>query len=84
VFLLSNPDYFNVPASKIGYTAGLLNFVGYPGAIIGSIFVGYAFDIFGRRFTLAASLYACSILIAIVPFTSPNIFPWLVVIRVTI
>lgn len=84
VFLLSNPDYFNVPQSQIGYTTGLLSFVSYPGAIIGSIFVGYAFDIFGRRFTLAASLFACSLLIAIIPQTSPKIYPWLVIIRITI
>lgn len=84
VFLLSNPAYFNIPANQMGYSAGLLNMVGYPGAILGSIFIGYAFDIFGRRLTIAFSLYASSILIAIVPWTSPNIFPWLVVIRITI
>jgi len=82
--LLSNPAYFNIPQNEIGYAAGLISFVGYPGAILGSIFAGYAFDIFGRRFTLAGSLFACSALIAITPLTSPNIFPWLVVIRIVI
>lgn len=58
--------------------------MGYPGAIVGSIFAGYIFDIFGRRLTLTISLIVCSVLVAAVPWTSPYILPWLVVIKVAI
>jgi MFS family permease len=58
---------FNVPQDRIGEVSGLLIFVSLPGAIIGTFFVGYIYDIMGRRITLFLSFFIGSILIGIVP-----------------
>ena len=84
IFLLDDPSYFNVPESKIGYISGLLIFVSLPFAIIGTAFVGYIYDILGRRLTLFLSFFIGSLLIAFVPWTSPYIFPWLILVRILI
>jgi len=84
VFLLTDKNFFAVPTDKIGYVLGLLNLAAMPGAIVGAIFAGYVYDICGRRVTLAVSLFLCAILVAVVPWTSPDIIPWLVVLRIAI
>ena len=84
IFLLDDPSYLNVPESKIGYISGLLIFVSLPFAIIGTAFVGYIYDILGRRLTLFLSFFIGSLLIAFVPWTSPYIFPWLILVRILI
>lgn len=58
--------------------------VGYPGAIVGSIFAGYVFDIFGRKGTITVSLAVCSVLVAAVPWTAPHIWPGLVILKTAI
>ena len=46
IFLLDDPNMFNVPQDRIGAVSGLLIFVSLPGAIIGTFFVGYVcFDL---------------------------------------
>jgi len=82
IFLLANPDFFGVPKDKMGYVSGMLSFVSTPGAILGSIFAGYFYDIFGRRFTIGFGLFSSSILLSLVPWTSPDIFPWLITVRI--
>ena len=84
VFLLTNVDYFGVPQTSLGQVTGMLNMVGYPGAVVGSIFAGYVFDIFGRRGTITVSLAVCSVLVATVPWTAPNIWPGLVILKTAI
>jgi MFS family permease len=64
--------------------SGLLIFVSLPGAIIGTFFVGYVYDIVGRRLTLFFSFFIGSLLIGIVPLTSPYVVPWLLIVRVAI
>jgi MFS family permease len=66
----------------MGYVSGMLSFVSTPGAIFGCIFAGYFYDIFGRRHTIGISLLSSSILLALVPWTSPDIFPWLISVRI--
>jgi len=75
---------FDIPPDKIGATSGLLIFVSMPVAIVGTAFIGYVYDIFGRRLTLFLSFFIGSILIALVPWTSPNVVPWLLVLRAAI
>ena len=58
--------------------------IGYPGAIVGSIFAGYIFDIFGRKRTITVSLVICSFLVAAVPWSSPHIWPGLVILKTAI
>jgi len=82
IFLLANPNYFGVAKDKIGYVSGMLNFVATPGALLGCLFAGYFYDLFGRRITIGVSLFSCSILVAAVPWTSPYIYPWLITVRI--
>ena len=82
IFLLADPEYFGVAKDKIGYISGLLNFVATPGAILGCLFAGYFYDLFGRRLTIGFSLFSCSILLGLLPWTSPYIYPWLLTIRI--
>ena len=84
IFLLSDPAFFDVPDDKIGYVSGILIFCSLPGAIVGTFFVGYLFDILGRRITLFVSFFIGSILLAIIPWTKPNVLPWLLLVRVVI
>lgn len=66
----------------MGYVSGMLSFVATPGSIIGCIFAGYFYDIFGRRLTIGFSLFGSSVMLALVPWTSPDIFPWLITVRI--
>ncbi len=82
IFLLANPDFFGIQKDKMGYVSGMLSFVATPAAILGSIFAGYFYDLFGRRITIGFSLFCSSIMLALVPWTSPDIFPWLITVRI--
>lgn len=55
IFLLNDPNMFDVDPNKIGQVSGLLIFVSLPGAIIGTAFMGYIYEIVGRRLTLFLS-----------------------------
>ena len=67
IFLLDDPNYFDVPEDRIGEVSGMLIFVSLPFAIIGTFFVGFLYDILGRRVTLFVSFVLGSVLIAFVP-----------------
>jgi MFS family permease len=84
IFLLADPDYFNISPDRLGEVSGLLIFVSMPIAIIGTFFIGYIYDIVGRRLTLFLSFFIGSILTALVPWTSPNVIPWLLILRAAI
>lgn len=81
IFLLDDPSMFDVNPDKIGQVSGLLIFVSLPGAIIGTAFVGFVYDIAGRKLTLFTSFFIGSLLIAVVPWTSPYVTPWLLIVR---
>ncbi len=51
---------------------------------MGTAFVGFLYDIVGRRLTLFMSFFIGSLLIAAVPWTSPYVVPWLLVVRCAI
>jgi MFS family permease len=84
IFLLVDPDYFNISPDRLGEVSGLLIFVSMPIAIIGTFFIGYIYDIVGRRLTLFLSFFIGSILTALVPWTSQNVVPWLLILRAAI
>lgn len=84
IFLLSSPDYFDVPADDIGYVASMLIFLSFPGAIIGTFFIGFAYDILGRKWTLFISFMCAAIILSAIPWTAPNVLPWLLVCRMLI
>lgn len=82
--MLSSPDYFDVQEDEIGYVASILIFFSFPGAIIGTFFIGFVYDIIGRRWTLFLSFISAAGLLAAIPWTSPNVVPGLLIVRILI
>jgi MFS family permease len=46
------------------------------------MFVGFLFDIIGRKITIIALWFASGIAVFIMPFTAPNIYPWFFLCKV--
>jgi MFS family permease len=84
IFLLRDDEMFNIADDKIGIVSSSLIFYSLPGCVIATFFSGYLFDIFGRKITLFVSFLGASLLLAAVPWTSPNVYPWLLVIKIFI
>jgi MFS family permease len=84
IFLLASPDFFDVPTDKIGFVSASLVFWSLPGAILGTFMCGFIFDILGRRLTLFMSFFLAGGLMCIVPWTKPNVYPWLMIVRIMI
>jgi MFS family permease len=55
-----------------------------PPAMIGTFFIGYVYDIVGRRLTLYLSFAISSILIYFIPHMAPVVFPNLLALRMAI
>ena len=73
IFLLEDPEEFNVPKDKLGVIASQLSLWGFPFAIIGTLVNGYIFDIVGRRLTLFIAFSLESILTFLIPYTPPHL-----------
>lgn len=52
--------------------------------MIGTFFVGYVYDIIGRRLTLFMSFVISSVLLYFIPHTAPVVFPNLLLLRMAI
>ena len=84
IFILADPKFFDVKTDDIGYVSGFLIFVSLPGAIIGTFFIGFVYDILGRKLTLFFSFLLGSILLAVIPWTAPKLDEGLLVVRIII
>ena len=82
IFLLRDPEFFDVPQSSLGQTSSTIVLAGFPGAMVGTFFAGYLFDILGRRLTLFIAFFMASIFLAIIPYTSPSVYPGLLIVRI--
>lgn len=58
--------------------------VGLPVAVVATFTAGYFFDILGRRATLFLSFFIGSGLVVCIPYTSPKVFPSLLIVRILI
>jgi len=65
----------------MGRTTTDLFFYQVIGQIVSAFAVGYLFDIIGRRSVLVGSLLGFGFFLSLVPITSPNVYPWLAIIR---
>ena len=81
VFMLRDPLYFNINKDEIGRVSNDLIFYAVPPALIVTCFIGYVFDIVGRRITLSISIGLQSIMVLLMPYTSPEVYPWLLILR---
>jgi MFS family permease len=70
VALLSNPTYFDVPVAEQGRTQSKILFYGTIVSIIASIFVGYTFDLFGRKGPIAVAFALMIFLVWSLPYVS--------------
>jgi MFS family permease len=82
VFLLRDPRYFNVAPDVIGSTASDVYFYQLLISTFFVLLVGQISDIFGRRRTMVTSLAGVAIFLFLIPFAIPDVYPWLIVIRV--
>jgi MFS family permease len=48
-----------------------------------TVFIGYVYDIFGRRYTLFLSATLSAMLMFLIPFCS-SVYPWLVLVRMAL
>ena len=84
IFLLRDEDYFDVDEDKLGSVSSTIVLVSFPGAMIGTLGAGYLFDILGRKLTLFGAFFLGSIFVFCIPYTAPNIWPSLVIVRIFI
>lgn len=52
--------------------------------MIGTILIGYIYDIFGRKVTIVSTILLGALTIFLVPLASPHVYPWLVILRIMI
>lgn len=71
---------FDVPSEKIGATASALTVYSLPFSLLTTLFISYAFEILGRRWTLFLSFASTAALYYVIPYTAGN-FPLLVTAR---
>lgn len=43
---------------------------------------GFTFDIFGRRITIFLCIFLSSIICFFTPYTSPTVYPWLLIVKI--
>ena len=80
VQLLEDKDYFNIK-ENLSSVSSNLNFYCVPAQMVMVLFAGFTYDIFGRRITIFLSLVLCSICAFFMPYTSPHIYPWLLITK---
>ena len=81
IFLLRDPDYFNVSSLDIGFVSNDIIFWSMIFQIVASLTVGYVYDIVGRPVTLFFLFLIGSVSIFVMPLASPQVFPWVYIFR---
>eukprot|EP00347_Sterkiella_histriomuscorum_P015799 403355638 len=81
VFILRDPEYFNVPKNEIGKVTNDLTFYSTFFQIFLVIVIGYVFDICGRKKTLILALLGSASTLFMLPYTAPNVWPGLYLLR---
>mmetsp|Transcript_15110 Transcript_15110/g.10588 ORF Transcript_15110/g.10588 Transcript_15110/m.10588 type:complete len:110 (+) Transcript_15110:202-531(+) len=81
ILMLRTPDMFDVAQEDIGMAASSIMFFATFGSMIAAVFIGYIYDILGRKMTIFLSLSIASVVFIILPFTAPS-YPLLIVLRV--
>ena len=82
--MLRDDEFFDVNEDKLGSISATLVLAGFPGAMVGTFSAGYLFDIMGRKVTLFSTFIAGSVFVFCIPYTSPSVFPGLLMVRMMI
>ena len=84
ILLLRNDEFFDINEDKLGRISSTLVLAGLPVAMFATFSAGYLFDTVGRRITLFCTFFFGSGFVLIIPYTSPNVFPSLYLVRMLI
>ena len=84
IFILRHEDYFNIPKNELGTVSSDIMFYMQISSIILSLFIGYIFDIFGRRIPIFISILGAGLLMTCLPLTAPTVYPSLIIVRIMI
>ena len=79
-FLLESDNLFDIDRSELGYKVSVLAFSSSVTALICTPFVGYLYELFGRKCVILTCLFSGCLLLGIIPYTSPN-FTLLIIVR---
>lgn len=80
--IIGNPNYYNVSKADIPGVVSNLNFYTQPAQIICLFLAGFTYDIMGRKVTILVCFVISGIAGFFTPYASPNVYPWLFVIKV--
>jgi MFS family permease len=83
IFLLRNPEYYNIPQAEMGTITNTILFYCVLANMITTLFVGQIYDIVGRKLSLFISTILGAVFLILVPY-SPSIYPWVIVTRIGI
>ena len=81
-YLLQDPYYFNVSFGQVGTYTGTILFVSSFTSTILTPFMGYAYDIVGRKGIIITCIFILAVVFAFLPFSAP--FIWLLIIFRTV
>ena len=73
--------YPTVDEDNIGIISSQLLLWSFPIAAVTTFLAGYVYDIIGRRLTTFISFFSAAIAMFFVPYTAPNVFPGLLLMR---
>lgn len=84
ILMLRDDQMFQINEDNLGSISSTLVLAGFPGAMLGTFFAGYLFDILGRKITLISTFIAGSVFVFVIPYTAPSVFPALLIVRMLI
>ena len=77
-YLLTDPNYFDIPFSNVGSKSGETLFWAFGSSTLLTPTIGYAYDVIGRYWVIIPSLFAISFFVAILHCSAPHF--WLLII----
>jgi len=77
-YLLQDPNYFDVPFEKVGSSVGSVLFAGSLSSTLLTPFMGYAYDIIGRKMIIIPAILALAVQLSLIPYSAPHF--WLLMI----
>ena len=71
-FMLEDKSMFAMPPEQIGVATSDLTIYSLPFSMVTTLFVSYAYELLGRKWTIFTSFFLTSIVFYLIPYTAPN------------
>ena len=71
-YMLQDKEMFGVPRDKIGKLTSDITVWSLPPSIIATFFMGYCYELIGRKLTLFLSFFTTAFIFYCIPMTAPN------------